>query len=293
MDLKRLRYFCTVAEQGSITKASELLHIAQPALSKRLHELEDEVGTALMCRQGREMKLTDAGAFLYQRACQILSTVADVRQETLLFAQNQKKILKIGVSYLYENYFTPLLTELQKRHPSLELRISVSDSSHLEFLLNQGVLDVIMIQTPKQTDGYNLRHLPPIKVVAVISNALLNDQLPTSLSFQNVADYPLVLLHRIGGSGIFEYLIDQIRKQGIQPNVVMHVSQPRMLINMLESGIKAASFMPESEVAGISLSHCSVIKLQPNLSLFNPSIVNLSSGTALNEINAILQELYT
>nr|WP_321238141.1 LysR family transcriptional regulator [uncultured Tolumonas sp.] len=289
MDLKRLRYFCTVAEQGSITKASELLHIAQPALSKRLSELEEELGTKLLTRNGREMQLTEAGAFLYQRACLILRNVADVCRETILFANNERKILKIGVSYLYENYFTPLLADLQKSNPNLELRISVSDSSHLEFLLTQGMLDVILVQTPKNTEGYNITHLAPIKLSAVVSKSLLPAEHPTSLSFTQIANFPLVSLHRIGGTGIFEYLIDQIRKQGIHPNVIMHVSQPRMLLQLLESGIEGAAFLPESEIIPNALSHCHVINIHPNISIFHPAIVNLSSGVALDEITEMLK----
>lgn len=287
MDLKRLRYFCTVAEQRSITRASEVLHIAQPALSKRLHELEDELGTTLLVRTGREMQLTEAGAFLYQRACLILRTVEDVRRDTLEFAHHAKRQIKIGISYLYEAFFLPIIVALQHEYPEIELRVSVSDSSHLEFLLNQRIVDVIFAQTPYTSEGYHITHLPAIKLCAVISNSLLAADAPETMSFSEVARLPMILLHRIGGTGIFEYLTDQMRKDGIQPNVLMHVSQPQMVLNLLENGIAAAAFLPESEIKQ-PLEHGKIITIQPPVSVFHPAAVRLSTGVAIKELDDVI-----
>ncbi len=290
MDLKRLRYFCTVAEQRSITRASEVLHIAQPALSKRLHELEEELGTELLVRNGREMKLTDAGAFLYQRACLILRSVEDVRRDTLDFAHHARRVLKIGISYLYEKYFTPILLKLQQDYPDLELRVSVSDSSHLEFLLNQRIVDVIFAQAPYTIEGYHITHLPPIKLCAVVANDLLTEK-DKPLSLVDIAALPLIMLHRIGGTGLFEYLTDQIRKLGIHPNILMHVSQPQMVIDLLESGLQAATLLPESEVNSQNLKRCTLISLNSQLSVFHPAIVQLSTGVIHQEIDDVVKSI--
>ncbi|MEK6290867.1 MAG: LysR family transcriptional regulator, partial [Paraburkholderia tropica] len=68
MDLKRLRYFCAVIEQGNVSKAARFLNIAQPALSKRLSELEEEIGALLFLRGIRHIEATPAGLHLYRRA---------------------------------------------------------------------------------------------------------------------------------------------------------------------------------------------------------------------------------
>jgi DNA-binding transcriptional LysR family regulator len=292
MDLKRLRYFCAVAEQGSMTKAAEILHIAQPALSKRLQELEEELETQLLTRNGREMVLTGAGAFLYQRACLILRNVADTQRETQLFARHQKRTLRLGVSYLYERFFTPLMVKLVQQNPQLELRVSVSDSSHLEFLLNQGSLDVILVQAPKQTEGYKIISFPSPKLVAVIHNSLLADESVYPKTFKDVVQYPLILLHRIDGPGIFEYLLDQIRKEGIQPNILMHVSQPRLQLDMLESGIAGAALLPISEVNAYHLRHCQVLQIQPSLAIFTPAIVTRSTGADIQELEQVIHSMH-
>lgn len=77
MDLKRLRYFCRVVEQGSISQAAKVLNMAQPPLSKRIQELEDELKTPLFLRHGNRIEPTEAGFFLYRKACEILRQVED------------------------------------------------------------------------------------------------------------------------------------------------------------------------------------------------------------------------
>jgi LysR family nitrogen assimilation transcriptional regulator len=68
MDARRLRYFATVAELGSFTKAAERLHVAQPALSRQVRQLEEELGLELFSRIGRHIRATDAGEVLLRHA---------------------------------------------------------------------------------------------------------------------------------------------------------------------------------------------------------------------------------
>lgn len=63
MEIRLLKYFYTIAEEGTISQAAEVLHITQPTLSRQLKELEDELGTALFTRDNRKMVLTEAGRF--------------------------------------------------------------------------------------------------------------------------------------------------------------------------------------------------------------------------------------
>ena len=96
MDLKRLRYFCRVVEQGSISQAAKVLNMAQPPLSKRIQELEEELNVPLFTRQGNRIEPTDAGYFLYRKACEILRQVEDTTRETVAIANKEKFQLRIG-----------------------------------------------------------------------------------------------------------------------------------------------------------------------------------------------------
>ena len=83
MDLRVLNYFLTVAKEGNITHAADILHITQPTLSRQLKDLEDELGTVLLERGNRKISLTDAGILFQQRAMELV-TLLDKTQRDLI-----------------------------------------------------------------------------------------------------------------------------------------------------------------------------------------------------------------
>lgn len=72
MEIRVLRYFLTVAREGSITKAADVLHVSQPTLSKQLMDLENELGKKLFLRGSRNITLTEAGMYLHKKASEIV-----------------------------------------------------------------------------------------------------------------------------------------------------------------------------------------------------------------------------
>ena len=292
MDLKRLRYFCTVVEQGSITRAAEVLNMAQPPLSKRLQELEEELGVALFLRQGRRIEPTPAGHYLYQKAGEILRDVEATARETVLFAKRETKLLRIGLTHLFQSYFKDLILEIHRCHPDVELSIQVSDSSHLELLLTNGLLDIALIQRPARSDGYDCITLAPISLKAVVHTSLLGGATPHHLSLAEIGRFPLLLLKRASGTGTAELLLNQMRKAGVQPNVMMHVSQPGVILEWLESGLVAASLLPASEIVAERLPHCTVLEITPAPQVFYPSIVKLTTAPYLREVMELIEVGY-
>lgn len=90
MELRLLKYFWTIAEEGTISQAAEVLHLTQPTLSRQLKELEEELGTELFVRENRKMILTEAGYFLKSRAEEIL----DLTNQTTQEFENRKTIIQ-------------------------------------------------------------------------------------------------------------------------------------------------------------------------------------------------------
>ncbi|MGE5872962.1 LysR family transcriptional regulator [Klebsiella quasipneumoniae] len=292
MDLKRIKYFCKVAEHGSISEAARQLNMAQPPLSKRIQELEDEIGAPLLIRNSNGVNITAAGNFFYQRACQLLIQLEDSIRETVKIAHRENSFLRIGLTHLYQNYFRPLILELYRRNPKIELRITVSDSSTLEASLHSGLLDVAFIQKPNKNDAYTCYDFTPVPTVAVINKGLI-PSLPTeNLQLTDFSTFPLVLLRRYDGVGVYEKLIDSISKNGTFPNVIMHITQPNAIIDCLESGLEAISLLPESEVNANRLQACQVIQLGQHPTFFFPTMVKLTTTADIKEINDILLEGY-
>lgn len=270
-----MRYFCAIAEQGSISKAARLLNIAQPPLGKRLQELEEEIGSPLFIRTSKQMVLTETGLFLYRKSCEILSQVNSVTRQAMDLASQKKRTIRIGISYLYLSYFNSLFLDLYSKNPDWDPNIVVSDSSHLESLLLGKSLDMAMIQAPRGVRSFYVREFEPVKLVAVVSTSLASTLPDDVLSFADLAGLPLVMLHRVGGEGTYEVLLNHLYSEVKNVNIIMKVSEPRLIIEMFRAGLAAASIMPASEVGESSSGHYRIFAVDQQVKLFCPAIVTL------------------
>ena len=264
-----------------------MLCIAQPPLSKRLQELEDEVGTPLVFRTGRSVEPTEAGRYLYQRASEILRTVEDAKQKTILIANTEKRVLRVGVSYLFQRYFFPIVHQLYVQNPRAEIAISVTDSSHLELLLRKGQIDVALMQRPLADEGFKLIDFPPIGIKALVSTSFA-ESVADPARLEELGHLPMILMRRVEGKGTFEYILDHLRKSGIHPNVKMHVSDPAVAIEMLESGCEAVVLLPESEVAPSPSGRFMHISVSPSPLMFRPVAARLATSQDLPELEQII-----
>ncbi|WP_431223854.1 LysR family transcriptional regulator [Serratia sp. L9] len=292
MDLKRLRYFCKVVEQGSFSKAARLLNMAQPPLSKRIQELEEELNVALFIRKGNRLEVTNAGYFLYRKACELLRQVEDTARETLQIAHRERCLLRIGLTHLFQSYFKPLFLELHRRNPHTEISVTVADSSSLETCLQDGTIDVALIQKPYQSEGYDVIAFNPVKLVAVVNKKLVAGQPKDPFPFIELGQLPLVLLHRARDSGVYETLLDLFRKGGANPDVIMHITQPGVILDWIESGLEAATLLPSSEVDASKLPHCYVLEVFPQPQVFFPALVKTPATPYITELLAVVEQGY-
>lgn len=277
MDLKRLRYFCVIVEQGSISKAARLLNISQPPLSKRLQELEDEIGTALVSRNGTGIATTEAGMVFYLRATDILRNVEEARSEALLVATNRKTVVRIGISYLFQRYFSPLVAEIYQQLEGAKIETVVADSSTLETMLEKKRIDIGLFQQPDAAGSYECVSMQPVKAVAVISKKLLPTPPKDQILLAELGQLPLILIKRINGEGTFDFIHNQLLRLGVRPNVIISANEPRMVCELIASGIAAASMMPMSEVPPHITESCHIVDIYPAPNIYFPTFVKLAA----------------
>ncbi|MBY0385462.1 LysR family transcriptional regulator [bacterium] len=120
MDIQRLHYFLTVAQTQNLREASELLSVSPPALSKAMKVLEDELDVSLWSRDGRGIKLTDAGKRLFKTAPKILKDLYDLR-ESLQKQRDLTQPVRIGTFEVFSTYFLSFLKVLEWNEQPLEL----------------------------------------------------------------------------------------------------------------------------------------------------------------------------
>ncbi|MBE7342439.1 LysR family transcriptional regulator [Staphylococcus haemolyticus] len=162
MELRNLRYFLTVVEASSISKAAKILNITQPTLSRQLKELEIELGAELFKREPKGIKLTEDGIFLKNRSEEILSLASKTQQE---FDNKKKQELAghitIGcVEADNSDTLAMILEELTQDYPRITFHISSGTSEDITERLDKGLLDIAILLEPISVENYEKLSLP-------------------------------------------------------------------------------------------------------------------------------------
>ena len=122
MDLRRVRTFVAIAEQGTVSKAALKLHISQPGLSRQIHELEQELGLRLFDRVGRGLVLTPEGAQLLGSCRQLLGQASAIGEHAELLKRGDRGALKVAASPIQiETALASFLPGFSKRYPYVQV----------------------------------------------------------------------------------------------------------------------------------------------------------------------------
>jgi DNA-binding transcriptional LysR family regulator len=168
IDLRRLQTFVTVSEQGTVSKAALLLRITQPALSRQIRGLQDELGIKLFERVGRRLLLTGEGDQFLADCRSLLSHAASIRERAQSLRGGDTGVLKVAASpQMIENVFPSFLLRYAARYPRVQMRpIEAYAIDHTAMLERGDVhLAISGIQVDDQRFGSYL--LPPLQVLAV------------------------------------------------------------------------------------------------------------------------------
>jgi len=170
MELRHLRYFIAVAEEGSVTLAAEQrLHTAQPSLSRQLRDLELEVGVQLMTRSARGIELTAAGRVFLDHARLALSQVEAAREAARLAAEPAKASFAIGFLTGHEMEWLPaVMGILRDELPNMEVVIYSQLSPELAAGLVRGKIDVAFLRREQQAPGLAFRFLAEEPLIVVL-----------------------------------------------------------------------------------------------------------------------------
>jgi LysR family transcriptional regulator, hydrogen peroxide-inducible genes activator len=148
MDIHHIRYFLAVCEIRNFTRAAEKCNVTQPALSRAIQQLEDEVGGLLFRRERNLTHITDLGALLRPRFQQVLDELTGVRQEASRFLCLKDAHLKVGIMCtIGPRRFTGLLTDFNMRHKGIQLQLVEGVPSRLSQLLEVGEIDVAIMSS--------------------------------------------------------------------------------------------------------------------------------------------------
>jgi DNA-binding transcriptional LysR family regulator len=190
LELRQLRYFLVVAEELHFTRAAKRLHMAQPALSARIRELEQAVGTPLFRRSTRRVELTAAGEALLPHARETLAAAQRAREALTRATQGTTGPLRIG---LVAGTQTPLtsrvLSSFSERYPEIRVDPIEHDFSDPSAGLRSRAVDIALVCAPLDETGLTLESLQQAALVAVVSerNPLAQRE---QIAVAELFDYP-------------------------------------------------------------------------------------------------------
>lgn len=232
MDTDQLLHFQSVAELRNFTHAAERLGLSQPALSRSIQRLEEELGQPLFDRKPRSVDLTDAGQLFLPRAQQILLTLEDCKAE--ICDDGKSGRIRVAAIPTIAPYFLPgLLQSFSADHPQAQLIVQEETTDELMRQCKQGELDVAIVALPVPTRYVDIEELFDEELTLVLSNGhpLTEKQ---QIRISDLDPYPFILL------GEAHCLSDNIesfcRQKLVQPVAVERASQLVMVQELVSLG---------------------------------------------------------
>jgi DNA-binding transcriptional LysR family regulator len=244
MDLANLNAFIAIAEMGSFSAAGERLHLTQPAVSKRIAGLEQQLDVRLFDRLGREVSLTEAGRALLPRAYQILNVLDDTRRALTNLTGEVTGRLTLATSHHIGLHRLPsLLRAFTKAYPEVALDIQFLDSevAYEEILHGRAELAVITLAPEphalvKAVEVWD----DPLDFVAAPEHPLATQ---ANVSLADIARYPAVFP---GENTFTHHIVSKLcEAQGLKPNIAMSTNYMETIKMMVSIGL-AWSVLPRT-----------------------------------------------
>jgi DNA-binding transcriptional LysR family regulator len=250
LDLRKLRAFVTVVEEGSISRAAERLFIQQPPLSRLLQGLEQDFGVPLLVRQPRGVVATDAGSVLLQEARALLSRADQLEAAMQRAAQGKQGSITVGFtsSSALHSFVPEVLRRYREIYPTVSTQLEEAGSTELL----QGVLaqriDLAFVRMP-------VHGMPELKVERVLQEPMLvalpaRHRLATlprdePISLKILANEPFVLYRRPAGQGLYDAILAACFRAGFSPQIVQEAPRLTSSLSLVGAGL-GVSIVPQS-----------------------------------------------
>lgn len=225
MDLDQLRYFLQVAERQNFTRAAEDLLISQPALSRSIQKLEDELGQPVFERKTRSVALTDAGTLLQSRAQQVLTILEDTKAE--ITDDGQSGRVRVGAIPTIAPYFLPeILRRFSRKYPKATLIVQENTTDALVKSCRQGEIDLAVLALPLPAKYLEVEELFTEELLLVLppEHPLVEKE---KIRLSDVEHFPFVLLDE--AHCLSDNIVSFCRQRSFQPVAVERTSQLAMV----------------------------------------------------------------
>jgi DNA-binding transcriptional LysR family regulator len=236
MDLRSVQCFLRVADTLHFGRAAEELHLSQPALSQRIKTLERDVGVALLDRDRRGVRLTEAGrAFLSAAQASVAhgDNAIDLARHA---ARGSIGRLRLGFTVIASYTWLPqAVQQFRRAHPGVTVDLTEMNSPAVEEALSRGDIDLGVLHPPLERTDLRARELPgePMLLALPTGHRLSAAE---SIDFADLAGEPLLAAPRSVGPVLFDTLMGRFRAAAVEPRIVQQATPVTTLAGLVAAG---------------------------------------------------------
>ncbi len=277
MENFRLKVFRSICEHLSFRRASEELHLSQPAVTQQIKTLEDELGTRLLDRTGGRVVLTPAGRLLKQRAGEIAELVALTQEELASLNGQHSGMLRAGASTSIAQYVLPrMLGSFKREHPLVKLQVRSGNTEQVVEWLIEGKIAIGLIEGPALRKDVRTEPFMEDELVLLYpANRPWKNR--KELTVEDLRGAPFLLRER--GSGTRRVLEAALEKSGLKMKdleVAMELDSSEAIISSVESGlgigfVTRAAVLPRLPLGKIATAPIQGLRIPRNFSLVYPT----------------------
>jgi DNA-binding transcriptional LysR family regulator len=258
MDVRMLGAFVEVVRRGGFSRAGKVLHLTQPAVSKAVKALEEELGQVLLVRQGRRVMLTDAGRVVFDRAQSVLSGLHSIEEEVAEVGAVRRGHLRLGIPPMVgAAFFPPVLGDFRSTYPGVTLELREVGARSIEALVLDGEIEVGATVLP--TDPAAFEVLPLMRDVL---RAVVHPRNPLArrraVALRDLERVPFVLYRE--DFALHGHILDACRRAGFTPQVASESSQWDFMAAMVAADVGVA-LLPQTICRRLDPAQVTVLPL--------------------------------
>jgi len=276
VELRHLRYFIRAAELLNFTKAAESLYVSQPTLSVQIHQLEEELGSPLFARVGRNVQLTESGKVFLARAYQAVKALEMGGRELDALRGLLRGQVLIGSLPLYGSTFlADCVHTFKSVHPDVYVKVKVGTSEDLETAVLAGNIELALTILTGHTADFSSRELIKDEIVLVAScdHEVAKKKKLSASDFENL--HMVLPSERVSATHLLGIFFEQ---NNIHPNIAMSFDDGHALLEIVKKG-RYVTFLPRLAV-GVDPALCTLSLPSPGMPIAVGAIwANLSPAS--------------
>lgn len=290
INLELYRIFYTVALNQNITKASQELNISQPAVTKHIKNLEDELGIILFKRTRKGVVLTPIGQKIFLKIKNAIVTFDNVENEIKNYKDNYCGIIRIGISTTLVRILMEHINEFYKKYPNIKIEINTDTTKENMRLLKNGLLDLVICKFPNNLDNDFVFTKISDSSYEFVANEELYNKIKQPIKLADLVKYPILLQKEPSNS--YDSAKKLFKENNIEVESKLNIGSSSLLIDFTKIGYGVGyvtKLYVRKEIKNKKLFVIETIPKTPKISYGMVTLKNnILSNSCNNFINCLL-----